>query len=69
MGCGMWDVCMYESRREGLKRPCRRPICTTRLCDFASSVVSWLVVLGFRIRDRSAAALELPREGRDPEVI
>lgn len=27
-------VCMYESRREGLKRLCRRPICTTRLSPF-----------------------------------
>lgn len=62
-------VCMYESRREGLKRPCRRPICTTRLRDFVSSVVSWLVVLDFRIRGRSAAELELPREGKGPEVI
>lgn len=58
------DVCMYESRREGLKRLSSTNMynSTCWFCFFRCFLA--LVVFAFRIRGWSAAELKLPREGK-----
>ena len=62
MGCGMY-VCMSPGGRVRNVLFVDQDVQLDFL-GFVPSVVSWLVVLVFQIRGRSAGELKLPREGK-----